>query len=144
MVVDALCAVLVVGIQMRSDQNLVSRKGLLGKFQTDAVGFFIRPDFTRSEGLDILVEVDPECLAIQILRCHKFFVSMSTEAVDPADILPPVCVHGFLLLHAIADASTHSAWGLLVFGDIKDRCHCRHPPSEMTASVSAYSLLIAA
>ena len=144
MVVDALCTVLVISIQMRGDQNLVSRKGLPGKFQSDAVSFFIRPDFTRSKGLDVLVEEDTGCLAIQILRCHKFFVSMSTEAVDPADILPPVRIHCFLLLHAIADASTHSAWGLLVFGDIKDRCHCRHPPSEMTASVSAYSRLIAA
>lgn len=144
MVVDALCAVLVVGIQMRGDQNLVSRKGLLSKFQADAVGFFIRLDFARTEGLDVLVEEDTGCLAIQILRCHKFFVSMSTEAVDPADILPPIRIHCFLLLHAIADASTHSAWGLLVFGDIKDRCHCRHPPFEMTASVSAYSRLIAA
>lgn len=124
MVVDALCAVLVVGIQMRSDQNLVSRKGLLGKLQSDAVSFFIRPDFTRSEGLDILVEVDAGCLAVQILCCHKFFVSMSAKAVNPADILPPpVRIHCFLLLHAIADARPHRAWGLLVFGDIKDRCH---------------------
>ncbi len=123
MVVDALCAVLVVGIQMRGDQNLVSRKGLLGKLQADAVGFFVRPDFARTEGLDVLVEVDPGCLAVQILCCHKFFVSMSAEAVDPADILPTVCVHRFLLLYAIADARPHGAWGLLVFGDIKDRCH---------------------
>ncbi len=123
MVVDALCAVLVVGIQMRGDQNLVSRKGLLGKLHSDAVSFFIRPDFTRTEGLDILVEVDAGCLAVQILRCHKFLVSMSAKAVDPADILPPVCVHGFLLLHAVSDASPHGAWGLLVFRDIKDRCH---------------------
>lgn len=123
MVVDALRAVLVVGIQMRGNQNLVSRKGLLGKVQTDAVSFFIRPDFPRAEGLDILVEVDPGCLAVQILRCHKFLVSMNAKAVDPADILPPVCVHCFLLLHAVADASPHSAWGLLVLGDIKDCCH---------------------
>ena len=123
MVVDALCAVLVAGIQMCGDQNLVSRKRLPGKFQTDAVGFFVRPDFARTEGLDILVEVDPGCLAVQILRCHKFLISVLTEAVNPADILPPVCVHGFLLLHAVADASPHSAWGLLVLGDIKDRCH---------------------
>ena len=123
MVVDALCAVLVIGIQMRGDQNLVSRKGLLGKLHSDAVSFFVRPDFARTEGLDVLVEVDPGCLAVQILRCHKFFVSMSTEAVDPADILPPVCVHRFLLLHAIADARPHGARRLLVFGDIKDRCH---------------------
>lgn len=123
MIVDALCAVLVIGIQMRGDQNLVARKGLPGKFQTDAVGFFVRPDFPRTEGLDILVEVDPGCLAVQILRCHKFLVSMNAKAVDPADILPPVCVHCFLLLHAIADASPHSAWGLLVFGNIKNRCH---------------------
>ena len=123
MVVDALCAVLVIGIQMRGDQNLVARKGLPGKLQSDAVGFFVRPDFARTEGLDVLVEVDPGCLAVQILRCHKFLVSMNAEAVDPADILPPVFVNGFLLLHAIADASPHSAWGLLVFGDIKDRCH---------------------
>ncbi len=144
MVVDALCTVLVVGIQMRSDQNLVSRKGLPGKLQSDAVSFFVRLDFPRTEGLDVLVEVDPGCLAVQILCCHKFFIGMSAEAVDPTDILPPVCVHGFLLLHTVTDTSPHSAWGLLVFGDIKDRCHCRHPPSEMTASVSAYSLLIAA
>ena len=123
MVVDALCAAVIMCIQMRGDQNLVSRKGLLGKVQTDAVSFFIRPDFPRAEGLDILVEVDAGCLAVQILRCHKFLVSMSAEAVDPADILPPVCVHRFLLLHAIADARPHSAWGLLVFGDIKNRCH---------------------
>ena len=123
MVVDALCAVLVVGIQMRGDQNLVSRKGLPGKLQSDAVGFFIRPDFARTEGLDVLVEVDPGCLAVQMLRCHKFFVNMSAKAVDPADILPPIRIHCFLLLHAIADASPHSAWGLLVFRDIKDRCH---------------------
>ena len=123
MVVDALCTVLVVGIQMRSDQNLVSRKGLPGKLQSDAVGFFIRPDFARTEGLDVLVEVDPGCLAVQILCCHKFLVSMSAKAVDPADILPPVRIHCFLLLHAIADASTHGARRLLVFGDIKDRCH---------------------
>ncbi len=123
MVVDALCAVLIVGIQMRGDQNLVSRKGLPGKVQTDAMGFFVRPDFARTEGLDILVEVDTGCLAVQILRCHKFLVSMSAKAVDPADILPPVRVHRFLLLHAIADARPHRAWGLLVFGDIKDRCH---------------------
>ena len=123
MIVDALCAVLVAGIQMRGDQNLVSRKGLPGKLQSDAVGFFVRPDFARTEGLDVLVEVDPGCLAVQILRRHKFLVSMSAKAVDPADILPPVCVHRFLLLHAVADASPHSAWGLLVFGDIKDRCH---------------------
>ena len=123
MVVDALCAVLVAGIQMRGDQNLVSRKRLPGKFQTDAVGFFVRPDFARTEGLDVLVEVDPGCLAVQILRRHKFLVSMSAKAVDPADILPPVRVHRFLLLHAVADASPHSAWGLLVLGDIKDRCH---------------------
>lgn len=123
MVVDALRTVLVIGIQMRGDQNLVSRKGLPGKLQSDAVGFFVRPDFARTEGLDVLVEVDPGCLAVQILCCHKFFVSMRAEAVDPADILPPVCVHCFLLLHAIADARPHRAWGLLVFGDIKDRCH---------------------
>ena len=123
MVVDALCTVLVISIQMRGDQNLVFRKGLLGKFQTDAVSFFIRPDFTRSKGLDVLVEVDPGCLAVQMLRCHKFLVSMSAKAVDPADILPPVCIHRFLLLHAIADTSPHGTWGLLVFGDIKDRCH---------------------
>ena len=46
MVVDALCAVLVVGIQMRGDQNLVSRKRLPGKFQTDTVGFLIGLNFT--------------------------------------------------------------------------------------------------
>ena len=123
MVVNALCAVLVVGIQMRGDQNLVSRKGLLGKLQSDAVSFFIRPDFARAEGLDILVEVDTGCLAVQILCCHKFFVSMGAEAVNPADILPPDCVHRFLHLYAIADASPHGAWGLLVFGDIKNCCH---------------------
>ena len=123
MVVDSLNAVLVAGIRMRGDQNLVAQKGLPGKLQSDAVGFFVRPDFARTEGLDILVEVDPGCLAVQILRCHKFLVSMNAKAVDPADILPPVCIHRFLLLHAITDASPHSAWGLLVFGDIKDRCH---------------------
>ena len=123
MVVDALRAVFVVGFQMRGDQNLVSRKGLLGKFQTDAVSFFIRPDFTRTEGLDILVKVDAGCLAVQMFRCHKFLVSMNAKAVDPADILPPVFVNGFLLLHAIADARPHRAWGLLVFRDIKNRCH---------------------
>lgn len=123
MVVDTLRAILVVGIQMRGDQNLVSRKGLLGKLQADTVGFFVRPDFTRSEGLDILVEVDAGCLAVQMFRCHKFFVSMSAKAVDPADILPPIRIHRFLLLYAVTDASPHSAWGLLVFGDIKNRCH---------------------
>ena len=123
MVVDALRTVLVIGIQMRGDQNLVSRKGLPSKLQSDAVGFFIRPDFPRTEGLDILVEVDPGCLAVQILRCHKFFVSMSAEAVDPADILPPVRVHRFLLLHAVSDTSPHGARRLLVFRDIKNRCH---------------------
>ncbi len=123
MVVDALCAVLVAGIQMRGDQNLVSRKGLPGKLQSDAVGFFVRPDFPRTEGLDILVEVDTGCLAVQILRCHKFFISVLTEAVNPADILPPVRVHRFLLLHTIADARPHRARRLLVFRDIKDCCH---------------------
>ena len=123
MIVDALCAVLVVGTQMRGDQNLIARKGLPGKLQTDAVSFFIRPDFPRTEGLDILVEVDPGCLTVQILRCHKFLISMSAKAVDPADILPPVRVHRFLLLHAVADTAAHGTWGLLVFGDIKDRCH---------------------
>ena len=123
MIVDALCAVLVVGIQMRGDQNLISRKGLRGKFQTDAIGFFVRPDFARTEGLDVLVEVDPGCLAVQILRCHKFLVSMNAKAVDPADILPPVCVHRFLLLHAVTDTSPHRARRLLVFRDIKNCCH---------------------
>ena len=123
MVVDALCAVLVAGIQMCGDQNLVSRKGLRGKLQSDTVGFFVRLNFPRQKGLHILIEVSATGFAVKIFGCHEFFIRVPTEAVDPADILPPVCVHRFLLLHAVADASPHSTWGLLVLGDIKDRCH---------------------
>ena len=123
MIVDALCAVLVVGIQMRGDQNLVARKGLPGKLQSDAVGFLIELNFPRTEGLDVLVEVSATGFAVKIFGCHELIIRVCSQAVDTAHILPPVFVNGFLLLHAVADASPHGGWGLLVFGDIKNRCH---------------------
>ena len=123
MVVYSLNAAVVMCIQMRGDQNLVSRKRLPGKLQSDAVGFFVRLDFTRRKGLHVLIEVSATGFAVKIFGCHKFFISVLTEAVDTADILPPVFVNGFLLLHAIVDTPTHGTWCLLALPNENNSCH---------------------
>lgn len=123
MVVHTLNAAVVMCIQMRGDQNLVSRKRLPGKFQTDAVSFFVRPDFPRQKGLHILIEVSAAGFAVKIFGCHEFFIRVLSEAVDTADILPPVFVNGFLLLHAVADTTAHGTRCLLALLDENNGCH---------------------
>lgn len=76
MVVHALNTVVVVCIQMRCHQHLITRKRLLGKLQTDAVSFIIRLDLTRHEGLHILIKIGPRCFAVKIFRCHELVISV--------------------------------------------------------------------
>ena len=123
MVVYSLNAAVVMCIQMRGDQNLVSRKRLPGKFQTNAVGFFVRLNFPRQKGLHILIEVSAAGFAVKIFGCHELVISVHPSAVDTADILPSVFVNGFLLLHAIVDATTHGTRCLFAFLDKNNRCH---------------------
>ena len=119
----SLNAAVVMCIQMRGDQNLVSRKRLPGKFQTDTVGFLVGLDFPRRKGLHVLIEVSARCFAVKIFGCHEFFIRVPTEAVDTADILPPVFVNGFLLLHAVADTAAHGTRCLLALLDENNGCH---------------------
>ncbi len=123
MVVYSLNAAVIMCIQMRGDQNLVSRKRLPGKFQTDAVGFLIRLNFPRQKGLHILIEVSATGFAVKIFGCHEFFIRVLTEAVDTADILPSVFVNGFLLLHTVADTTAHGTRRLLALLDENNGCH---------------------
>ena len=123
MVVYSLNAAVVMCIQMRGDQNLVSRKRSPGKFQTDTVGFLIGLNFPRQKGLHILIEVSAAGFAVKIFGCHEFFIRVLTEAVDTADILPPVFVNGFLLLHAVTDTTAHGTRCLLALLDENNGCH---------------------
>ena len=74
MVVHALNTMVIVSVQMRCYQYLITRKRLLSKLQTDAVGFFVRPDFPRCKGLHVLIEVSARCFAVKIFGCHEFFI----------------------------------------------------------------------
>ena len=123
MVVYSLNAAAVMCIQMRGDQNLVSRKRLHGKFQADTVGFLIGLNFPRQKGLHILIEVSAAGFAVKIFGCHEFFIRVLSEAVDTADILPSIGIHGFLLLHAIVDTPTHGTWCLLALPNENNSCH---------------------
>ena len=123
MVVYSLNAAVVMCIQMRGNQNLVSRKRLPGKFQTNAVGFLVRLNFPRQKGLHILIEVSAAGFAVKIFGCHEFFIRVPTEAVDTTDILPPVFVNGFLLLHAVTDTTAHGTRCLLALLDENNGCH---------------------
>lgn len=76
MVVHALNTMVVVCIQMRCYQHLITRKRLPGKFQTDAVSFIIRLDLTWRKGLHILIEIDSRCFAIKIFGCHELVISV--------------------------------------------------------------------
>ena len=123
MVVHTLNTMVIVSVQMCCYQHLITRKRLPGKFQTNAVGFLIGLNFPRQKGLHILIEVSAAGFAVKIFGCHEFFISVLTEAVDTADILPPVFVNGFLLLHAIVDTPTHGTWCLLALLDKNNGCH---------------------
>ena len=123
MVVYSLNAAVVMCIQMRGDQNLVSWKRLPGKFQTDTVGFFVRLNFPRQKGLHILIEVSAAGFAVKIFGCHELFIRVLTEAVDTADILSSVFVNGFLLLHAVTDTAAHGTRRLLALLDENNGCH---------------------
>gem|GEM_PF-3979956 len=131
MVVYSLNAAVVMCIQMRGDQNLVSRKRFPGKFQADTVGFLVGLDFPRRKGLHILIEVSAAGFAVKIFGCHEFFIRVPTEAVDTADILPPVFVNGFLLLHAIVDTTAHGTRRLLALFDENNGCHNRTSTSAL-------------
>ena len=76
MVVYSLNTAVIMCIQMRGNQNLVSRKRLPGKFQTNAVGFLIGLNFPRQKGLHILIEVSAVGFAVKIFGCHEFFISV--------------------------------------------------------------------
>ena len=76
MVVYSLNSTVVMCIQMRGDQNLISRKRLPGKFQADTVGFLIGLNFPRQKGLHILIEVSAAGFAVKIFGCHEFFISV--------------------------------------------------------------------
>ena len=123
MVVYSLNAAVVMCIRMRGNQNLVSRKRLPGKFQTDAVGFLIGLNFLRRKGLHILIEVSATGFAVKIFGCHELIIRVCSQAVDTAHILPPVFVNGFLLLHAVADTTAHGTRRLLALFDENNSCH---------------------
>ena len=76
MVVHTLNTMVIVSVQMRCYQHLITRKRLLGKLKTDAVGFFIRPDFPRRKGLHILIKIDTRCFAVKIFGRHELVISV--------------------------------------------------------------------
>ena len=78
MIVHALNAAIIVSIQVRCHQHLITRKGLLGKLQSYAMRFFVRLNFTRHKGLHILIKIDTRCLTIKVFCRHEFFICVLT------------------------------------------------------------------
>ena len=123
------------GVDMGSDENFMSRPCFLCKLQADFMNLLGGNVFIWRKGLHIMIKIHSAFFVMCGLGCHKFRESIFAVAVYTAhQAVAAVRVRDLFLLQTVFDHRFHCTDALMGFRNITDRCH--YPFLAMVSSCS--------